>query len=181
MFKFIRQRKWSFNRDTAFGAAFILPALVVSIYIAEGMPPDGVFWLCCGVCLVCLVGSKHWWAPVGATALYAIGPLLGLAIFQQHRGAAIGVAVCAGVIGFVWWVAELPNRRARQAFADARHCPMCNRSLRAPGLHHPIIDAQESERHWLYRCSCGECTLFDLEGNAKPVMMPPRPPSDSSA
>lgn len=171
MFIFNRKRQWSFDRDTILGVAFILPALVVAIYITEGKPPSTAFWVCCGVCVVCLVASKHWWAPVGATAFYAIGPLLGVAIFQKRPEAAIGAAVCAAMLGVVWWCAEAPNRRARQVFAEARYCPACNRPLRPRMLQRAIIDGQESDRHWVYRCTCSECTIFDLEGAAKRVTM----------
>jgi hypothetical protein len=171
MFKVNWKQKWSFDRDTVCGVAFILPAIVVLAYLIEAKPPNALFWVCCGVCVACLVGAKHWWVPVGTVALYVIGPLIGVAIFQRHRDAAIGAALCAGVIGLVWWFAELPNRRARQAFSEGRHCPACSRPLRAGVLHHPLIDGQDNERHWFYRCSCGECTLFDLEGNAQHVLM----------
>ena len=36
--------------------------------------------------LLQMLKIKHWWAPVGTAALYMIGPLIGVAVFQQHRG-----------------------------------------------------------------------------------------------
>ena len=94
MFKVDWNQKVSFDRDTVCGVAFIVPVIIVIAYLIEGQPPNGFFWVCCAICIASLIGARHWWAPVGTAALYMMGPLVGVAIFQQHRDAAIAVAVC---------------------------------------------------------------------------------------
>lgn len=169
MFGIDWKQKMSFDRDTVCSVVFIVPVIVVIAYLMEGKSPNGFFWVCCAICVACVLGAKHWWAPVGTAALYMIGPLIGVAIFQQHREAAIGVAVCGGVLAVVWWFAEFPSRKMRQIFVKNKCCPVCNRPLQARVLHHPLIDGEENDRHWIYPCSCGECTLFDLEGKGEHV------------
>ena len=172
------KQKLSFDRDTVCSVAFIVPVIVVIAHLSEGKPPNGFFWVCCAICVACVVGAKHWWAPIGTAALYMIGPLIGVAIFQQRRDAAIGVAVCGAVLAFVWWFAEFPSRRMRHIFVKNKCCPVCNRPLQARVLHHPLIDGEESDQHWIYHCGCGECTLFDLEGKGEHVSIRPAQQSD---
>ncbi len=134
----------SFDRDTVCGVAFIISAIVVIAYLMEGKSPNAFFWICCAICVACLVGAKHWWAPIATAALYMIGPLIGVAIFQQHREAAIGVTVCGAVLAVVWWIAEFPRRKMRERFVTKRCCPVCNRPLHARVLHQPIITGKKT-------------------------------------
>ena len=63
MFKIDWKQKVSFDRDTVCSIAFIFPSIIVIAYLMEGKSPNGVFWVCCAICIACLVGAKHWWAP----------------------------------------------------------------------------------------------------------------------
>jgi hypothetical protein len=60
------------------------------------------------------------------------------------------------------------NTRERQEFARGRSCSRCQASLLPRRLfravrHEPPATA---DARWVYRCRCGESTLYDADGEA---------------
>jgi len=60
------------------------------------------------------------------------------------------------------------NKRERKAFAHGRRCPECRRAIEPRRLFR-AVHAETSDAagiRWVYRCRCGEGTLYDRNGDA---------------
>ena len=63
------------------------------------------------------------------------------------------------------------NRQERAAFACDKSCGRCHIRLNANRLYRAVRtnhNAPPTSR-WVYRCRCGESTLFDVNGDAHPL------------
>ena len=60
------------------------------------------------------------------------------------------------------------NDRERRAFARGRSCSRCHAGLNARRLFRAVHCENTAARaaRWVYRCRCGESTLFDGDGQA---------------
>ena len=57
------------------------------------------------------------------------------------------------------------NARERRAFARGRSCSRCHVGLSAGRLFRAVHhDSVTSRAQWVYRCRCGESTLYDADG-----------------
>ena len=96
-----------------------------------------------------------------------------------------GLMLGGGVV-FAWWhswgswielrrdwrdfraaaVAARENTRERRAFARDKSCSRCHVPLDARRLFRAVHceSAAPGGRGWVYRCRCGESTLYDVDG-----------------
>lgn len=82
------------------------------------------------------------------------------------------VLFLVGYLAFVWWITIYPQVREKARFAGGRICSLCNRPLRGKRLFRPVMPGahEPSTVHWLYRCECGELTLYDQESRPQYVL-----------
>jgi len=97
-----------------------------------------------------------------------------------------GGLMIGGAVVFGWWqswgswhelrsdwrdfraaaIGARENKRERQAFARGRSCSHCRRSLEPERLfravHRDTADAAGAR--WVYRCRCGEGTVYNSDG-----------------
>ena len=107
---------------------------------------------------------------------------------------AAGLLVCAVVV--LWWrnwttweelrrdwwdlrraaANARANRREREAFVSGKVCPQCLTSLHPRRLFRAVRSSYvAADAKWVYRCKCGESTLYDESGHGRHIA------SDSAA
>jgi hypothetical protein len=61
------------------------------------------------------------------------------------------------------------NRKEREAFANGKSCPRCLVPLNPRRLYRAVHSGQASgaDVRWVYRCKCGESTLYDDSGKGR--------------
>ena len=97
------------------------------------------------------------------------------------RRAFFGVAIVA-FVALGWWIKRLESGSSggdnpwlasvseRRAFVAGKVCPACNQPMEAKRLVQAVnAETNEALTGRIYRCQCGELTLFEPDGHARHV------------